>query len=85
MVLVFCRSSIYHPAAKDVSCICKYIVKQEVQSADLWSALSTMGAAGCCSATTGKGLKKHSAEGRFRRIRVVLLAEDKDKGGNKIR
>jgi len=33
----------------------------------------------------GKGLKEHSVEGRFRYIRVVLLAEDKDKGGNWIR
>ena len=32
--------------------------------------------------TVGKGLKKHSVEGRFRQVRVVLLAEDKDKSGN---
>jgi len=31
-------------------------------------------------ATIGKGLKERSIEGRFCRIRVVLLAEDKDKG-----
>ena len=31
-------------------------------------------------ATAGKGLKERSAEGRFRCVRVVLLAEDKDKG-----
>jgi len=31
-------------------------------------------------ATVGKGLKERSTEGRFRYIRVVLLAEDKDKG-----
>jgi hypothetical protein len=36
-------------------------------------------------ATIGKGLKERSVEGRFRRIRVVLLAEDKDKGRNWIR
>ena len=36
-------------------------------------------------ATVGKGLKERSIEGRFRRIRVVLLAEDKDDGGNRIR
>ena len=36
-------------------------------------------------ATIGKGLKERSAEGRFRRIRVVLLAEDEDDGGNRIR
>jgi hypothetical protein len=33
-------------------------------------------------ATVGKGLKKYSIEGRFRQVRVVLLAEDKDEGGN---
>ena len=33
-------------------------------------------------ATLGKGLKERSAEGRFYRVRVVLLAEDKDKGRN---
>ena len=33
-------------------------------------------------ATVGKGLKKRSVEGRFRRVRVVLLAEDKDEGRN---
>ena len=31
-------------------------------------------------ATIGKGLKEYSAKGRFRCVRVVLLAEDKDKG-----
>jgi len=31
-------------------------------------------------ATVEKGLKERSAEGRFRYIRVVLLAKDKDKG-----
>jgi hypothetical protein len=35
--------------------------------------------------TVGKGLKERSVEGRFRHIRVVLLAEDKDEGGNWIR
>ena len=33
-------------------------------------------------ATIGKGLKERSIEGRFCYIRVVLLAEDKDKGRN---
>ena len=33
-------------------------------------------------ATVGKGLKERSIEGRFRRVRVVLLAEDKDEGRN---
>jgi hypothetical protein len=33
-------------------------------------------------ATMGKGLKERSIEGRFRCVRVVLLAEDKDEGGN---
>ena len=36
-------------------------------------------------ATMGKGLKERSAEGRFRRVRVVLLAKDKDNSGNRIR
>ena len=36
-------------------------------------------------ATIGKGLKERSAEGRFRRVRVVLLVEDEDKGRNWIR
>ena len=36
-------------------------------------------------ATIGKGLKERSVEGRFCYIKVVLLAEDKDKGGDKIR
>jgi hypothetical protein len=36
-------------------------------------------------ATVGKGLKERSTEGRFRQVRVVLLAEDEDKGGNWIR
>ena len=36
-------------------------------------------------ATVGKGLKKRSAEGRFRRVRVVLLAEDEDDSRNRIR
>ena len=36
-------------------------------------------------ATVGKGLKERSAEGRFYRVRVVLLAEDKDEGRNWIR
>jgi len=31
-------------------------------------------------ATAGKGLKERSVEGRFCYVRVVLLAEDKDKG-----
>ena len=31
-------------------------------------------------ATVGKGLKECSTEGRFHRVRVMLLAEDKDKG-----
>jgi len=31
-------------------------------------------------ATVGKGLKERSVEGRFCHIRVVLLAEDEDKG-----
>ena len=33
-------------------------------------------------ATLGKKLKERSVEGRFYRVRVVLLAEDKDKGRN---
>ena len=33
-------------------------------------------------ATIGGGLKERSVEGRFRRIRVVLLAEGKDEGRN---
>jgi hypothetical protein len=33
----------------------------------------------------GKGLKERNVEGRFRCIRVVLLAEDKDEGRNWIR
>jgi len=33
----------------------------------------------------GKGLKERSIEGRFCHIRVVLLAEDEDKGGDRIR
>ena len=36
-------------------------------------------------ATAGKGLKERSIEGRFCRIRVVLLAKDKDEGGDRIR
>ena len=36
-------------------------------------------------ATVGKGLKERSVEGRFRWVRVVLLAEDKDEGRNWIR
>jgi hypothetical protein len=36
-------------------------------------------------ATAGKGLKERSIKGRFRRIRVVLLAEDKDEGRDRIR
>ena len=36
-------------------------------------------------ATMEKGLKERSIEGRFRYIRVVLLAEDKDKGRDRIR
>jgi hypothetical protein len=36
-------------------------------------------------ATIGKGLKERSIKGRFRRIRVVLLAEDKDDSRNRIR
>ena len=36
-------------------------------------------------ATVGKGLKERSAEGRFHWVRVVLLAEDEDKGRNWIR
>jgi len=36
-------------------------------------------------ATTGKELKECSVEGRFCYIRVVLLAEDKDKGRDRIR
>ena len=36
-------------------------------------------------ATAGKGLKEYSAKGRFCHIRVVLLAEDEDKGGDRIR
>ena len=35
--------------------------------------------------TAGKGLKERSVEGRFHRIRVVLLAEDKDEGRDRIR
>ena len=30
--------------------------------------------------TVGKGLKERNAEGRFLYIRVMLLAEDEDKG-----
>ena len=30
--------------------------------------------------TIGKGLKEYSAEGRFLYIRVMLLAENEDKG-----
>jgi len=33
----------------------------------------------------GKGLKEHSIERRFCHIRVVLLAEDEDEGGDRIR
>ena len=33
-------------------------------------------------ATMEKGLKERSVEGKFCYIRVVLLIEDKDKGGN---
>jgi len=33
----------------------------------------------------GKELKERSAERRFCYIRVVLLAEDKDEGGDRIR
>ena len=36
-------------------------------------------------ATLGKGLGERSMEGRFCCVRVILLAEDKDKGGNWIR
>jgi len=36
-------------------------------------------------ATAGKGLKERSVGRRFRYIRVVLLAEDKDKGRDRIR
>ena len=36
-------------------------------------------------ATVGKGLKERSTEGRFRWVRVVLLAVDKDNSGNRIR
>jgi len=36
-------------------------------------------------ATVGKGLKERSTEWRFRRMRVVLLAEDEDDSGNRIR
>ena len=36
-------------------------------------------------ATIEKGLKERSIEGRFRRIRVVLLVEDKDDSRNRIR
>ena len=36
-------------------------------------------------ATIGKGLKERSIEGRFRRVRIVLLAEDEDEGGDRIR
>ena len=36
-------------------------------------------------ATVGKELKERSVEGRFRWVRVVLLAEDEDEGGNWIR
>ena len=36
-------------------------------------------------ATIGKGLKERSIEGRFRCVRVVLLGEDKDDSGNRIR
>jgi hypothetical protein len=36
-------------------------------------------------ATTGKGLKERSVEGRFCYIRVVLLVKDKDEGGDRIR
>ena len=36
-------------------------------------------------ATAGKGLKEYSIERRFRHIRVVLLAEDKNKSGDRIR
>ena len=32
--------------------------------------------------TVKKGLKERSAEGRFCHIKVVLLAKDKDEGGN---
>ena len=31
-------------------------------------------------ATIGKGLKERSTEGRFCRVRVMLLVEDKNKG-----
>jgi len=36
-------------------------------------------------ATIGKRLKERSIEGRFRRVRIVLLAEDEDEGRNWIR
>ena len=35
--------------------------------------------------TVGKGLKERSTKGRFYHIRVVLLAKDEDKGGDRIR
>jgi len=35
--------------------------------------------------TAGKGLKERSVERRFCYIRVVLLVEDEDKGGDRIR
>ena len=36
-------------------------------------------------ATTGKRLKECSTGRRFRYVRVVLLVEDEDKGGDRIR
>ena len=36
-------------------------------------------------ATVGKGFKERSVKGRFRRVRVVLLVEDEDEGGDRIR
>ena len=36
-------------------------------------------------AIVGKGLKERNVKGRFRCIRVVFLAEDEDKGGDRIR
>jgi len=36
-------------------------------------------------ATAGKELKERSVEGRFRHIRVMLLAEHEDKGRDRVR
>ena len=36
-------------------------------------------------ATAGKGLKEYSIKGRFCHVKVVLLAEDEDKGRDRIR